>query len=231
MGSRKHPYTIDVYAAAGGVSSVESRQRASPSAALRLPGPLAGHGIRRVGLTAVEVLVSTLLASLLMVAMLGVLGGLKAQQAALQTRTPQRSWQRLLDAVLQRDLENSRSYELTGNALILRGFAGRDLQTGNPSWKPTTVLYQILSDKNRSWLTRRELTTVGTSALAGRTELVLAAVEAIRTSQWAQRDEAGGGLPPAARQQGETPIVDGLIIEFWGTDRGGPLYGYRFRRS
>ncbi len=177
------------------------------------------------GFTAVEVMVSMLLASLLMVAMLSVLRGLKAQADALETRVPVQSWRRTLDSVLQFDLENSRTFEQTGAAIILRGFAGRDV-TG-PTWKPTTVLYEIAHDKNRSWLVRRELA-------ANRRELVLADVTAFRIGMFASDETVP--FPATTTNQSETPITNGLTVELWGSLAGteerkrGLLYGYRFRQ-
>lgn len=176
------------------------------------------------GFTAVEVMVSMLLASLLMVAMLSVLRGLKAQADALETRVPVQSWQRTLDSVLQFDLENSRTYEQANGAIILRGFAGRDV-TG-PNWKPTTILYEIAHDKNRSWLVRRELAS-------NHRELVLADVSALRIGTFAADESAS--FPATITDQSETPITQRLMIEFWGSlagseNQGGLLYGYRFRQ-
>ncbi len=168
------------------------------------------------GFTAVEVVVSMLLASLLMVAMLGVLRGLKAQTDALKTRSPVPSWQRTLDSVLQFDLENSRTYEQTDGAIFLRGFAGRGV--AGPSWKPATIVYEVLHDGNRSWLVRRELAS-------GHRELVLADVTTLRLGLSVDGEEIA--FPSSA--QPETPIAKGLVIEFWGEDAGGLLYGYRFR--
>jgi len=177
------------------------------------------------GFTAVEVMVSMLLASLLMVAMLSVLRGLKSQADALEARVPVQSWQRTLDSILQFDLENSRTFEQTNTVIILRGFAGRGV-TG-PTWKPTTILYEIAHDKNRSWLVRRELAS-------NHRELVLADVTALRIGIFASDELVP--FPATTTDQSETPITSGLVLEFWGflagTDQrqGGLLYGYRFRQ-
>ena len=177
------------------------------------------------GLTAVEVVVSTMLASMLMVAMLGVLRGLKAHEAALDSRMPVEVWQRTLDTVLQRDLENSRSYQLTGRSLHLEGFAAREAETGSATWEPTTIVYEIVQDGHRNWLVRGETTTPGGP---GPRELVLANVSAIQAGVVIVADEtAPRPLPNSTRKK--MPITDGLAVEFWSTD-GGPVYGYRFRR-
>ena len=183
------------------------------------------HKYAESGFTAVEVMVSMLLASLLMVAMLSVLRGLKAQADALETRVPVQSWRRTLDSVLQFDLENSRTFEQTSTAIILRGFAGRGA-TG-PTWKPATIIYEIVNDKNRSWLVRRELDE-------NHRELVLADATALRIGPFVGGEELA--FSSIITEQPETPITNGLVIEFWGSlagtegQQGGLLYGYRFRQ-
>jgi len=181
--------------------------------------------LAKKGFTAVEVMVSMLLASLLMVAMLSVLRGLKAQADALETRMPVQSWQRTLDCVLQFDLENSRTYERTHSAIILRGYAGHG--DAGPTWKPATILYEIVHDKNRSWMVRRDLASPSR-------ELVLADVTSLRIGMFAG-SEIALTVPSATKVQPETPITNGLTVEFWGSgtkpsDQGGRLYGYRFRQ-
>lgn len=181
----------------------------------------------RRGLTAVEVIVSTMLASMLMVAVLGVLRGLKSQEAALDVRMPAEVWQRTLDAVLQHDLENSRSYELTARSLLLKGFGGRDVETGSATWEPATIVYEIVEDGHRTWLARGETTTAMPSGQGPR-ELVLADVSSIRAGVTIDLGESvPTPLPSSTRR--EMPISDGLVLEFWSAN-GGPVYGYRFRR-
>ena len=188
---------------------------------------ISGNSMRKVcGLTAVEVVVSTMLASMLMVAMLGVLRGLKAQEAALDKRMPVEVWQRTLDTVLQHDLENSRSYELSARSLILEGFAGHDSETGLATWEPAIIIYEVVEDDHRTWLVRRETTTPRGQ---GPRELVLADVSSIRAGVMIDSDESTPRPFPLSTQEKMMPISDGLAIEFWSTV-GGPVYGYQFRR-
>lgn len=171
----------------------------------------------RDGLTAVEVLASSLLASMLMVALLGVMRGLKTQEAALESRVPTENWRHTLDQVLDFDLANSRSYQLTPTKLILRGFAGRDAQSGIANWTPSTITYTVVEHEGQPWLVRHDLSSADTQ------ELVLRGV----TSIWAGVFTDNGG---ETRVQSETPIADGLQIEFLGSDAKQPIYAYQFRR-
>lgn len=177
-------------------------------------------------MTAVEVVASTLLASMLMVAMLGVLRGLKAQEAALEIRNPTPVWQSTLDSVLQRDLVNSHTYTITPTALILKGHAAKDPQSGTANWLPSTIVYELAQDGERNWLVRHGQDT---------RELVLADVTSIRIGILGE--EQTETLPPVVTSVNEVAITSGLTVQFWDSNnsekekpREEPLYGYHFRR-
>jgi len=178
------------------------------------------------GMTAVELVASMVLASVLMVAMLGVLRGLKAHERTITQKSTRLPWQANLDKVLSHDLANSRTYELTPNGLILRGFAGSDVRTGVSTWLPATIYYEVKNDGNRPWLLRRETPQPDVP------HLVLTDVTSIQigiaTDENAAFPESGRLQPPTATQViRETAIPNGLVIEFWGTD--GLIYRFQYR--
>ncbi len=193
----------------------------------------------RHALTTVELLVSTMLASMLMVALLGVLRGLRVQAAAMENIRPSKVWQTTLDQVFQFDLENSRRYQFDRKSLTLTGFAGRDPDSKSANWKPTMVTYEIVSDGTASWLIRREKRMGGTGiATVEQRELVLSGVHSMRLSAAAGSHQTfANALPQTVSQGALLPITDGLTIELW-SDRsktvagseGGQAYAYRFRQ-
>jgi hypothetical protein len=73
----------------------------------------------RIGMTAIEVLASTLLAALLMTALVGVLRGLKATEHVLELRSSEAGWKNSLDAALAADFANARTFTWTPNSLAL----------------------------------------------------------------------------------------------------------------
>lgn len=181
------------------------------------------------GMTAIEVLASTLLAALLMTALLGVLRGLKAQEHALELRTIDPPWKAMLDAVLAADLANARTYLSTPQSLTLQGFGGRNT-AGASNWLPSTVVYSVQSDGMTSWLVRRELAAVG-GAVPQAPNLVLAGVQEIRIGVMPSDSTADLGAtrtpPAAAPPVGVTPMADGLVVELWTAASNEPLYRYR----
>jgi hypothetical protein len=181
-------------------------------------------------MTAIEVLAATLLAALLMGALIGVLRGLKAHERMLTSHAPRQAWQRSMDAVLEADLASASTYECSPQSLTLRGRGGRD-ENGRPTWLPAVTAYEIRATDESSWLVRRELGAPGGSALrpdnlvmAGVTEIKVAPV--IQDSPNPTRTPSTDPKPNAA----ETPLTDNLQIQFWGPDRHAPLYSCQVHR-
>ncbi|WP_010583130.1 hypothetical protein [Schlesneria paludicola] len=111
----------------------------------------------RLGLTLVELLAATVLSTLLMAAVLGLLTSVsKAQSVALRAHGIPDPWQQRLDEVLRWDLQNSRSIRTTEAGIELAGFAGRDLSTRMPIHCPCLVEYFIVATGDRTHLFRRE---------------------------------------------------------------------------
>jgi len=110
----------------------------------------------RRGLTAVELLVAAALASMLMVAVLGILGILAAKRKVLVDEAPFAPWQRGLAERLRRDLSNARRFELTPDRLRLVGYGSRDFDTRQPTHRPAEVVYRVSRAAGKTWLMREE---------------------------------------------------------------------------
>lgn len=169
----------------------------------------------RAGMTAIEVLASTILAALLMTALLGVLRGLKAQARLLESRAPEPEWRQALDAILSADLANARTYQATPTSITLSGFGGRT-PDGAATWLPATVVYAIAGDDRQTWLIRRELPTIGGEAPAA-ANLVLAGARQIHLGS------AVGELTPSSSR--DLPLPDSLVLTILGAE--GPIYELR----
>ncbi len=132
----------------------------------------------RIGLTVVEVLAATLLASLLMSAVLGVLKAVTSHQKAF-TRDLRESWQSQFCALLEWDLSNSKTVLETADGFELRGFAGRDLVSGMPLHCRTSIQYAVKKTRDESCLVRTETHLDAPILDSARSELVLGRVERI----------------------------------------------------
>ncbi len=117
-----------------------------------LPGCLR----RRMGLTLIELLAATALATLLMVAVLGVLKSITRGQKVLLAREPIESWQLRLTEQLRWDLENSRAFKPIAAGFQLEGFAGRDFSSSATTHARSVIEYVVVRAGDRGQLIRRE---------------------------------------------------------------------------
>ena len=187
--------------------------------------------IIRFGMTAIEVLAATVLASLMMVSVLGVLRGLRAHEQVLDTRLPNPAWHRSLDEVLQYDLENARTFATNGTVLVLNGYSARSPDSQNQTWLPATIRYEVRSDAHRSWLVRRELPTGIVGAGIGEAQLVCAGIVAISVAAGDNLGGTYGGPTGTTANNGEEqPIGELLTVALLGESQNEPIYQFQFRR-
>lgn len=97
----------------------------------------------REAFTLLEVLCATALASLLMVGVLGVIGGLAKTEQALARNAPRAEWRRRLVQQIGRDLSGAERFEPIENGFLLSGPIGVDLATGVADWKRVRVTYTL----------------------------------------------------------------------------------------
>jgi hypothetical protein len=107
-------------------------------------------------MTAIEVLAATILASLMLASVVGVLGGLARQQRKLMAPGGEKSWHQRLASQIEWDLQNSREYNAMPTGVRLTGFAGRDFANGRPTGRPTTIDYYLMNAGGETYFVRRE---------------------------------------------------------------------------
>lgn len=190
---------------------------------------------RRRGMTAIEVLASTILSALLMTALIGILRGLKAQERTLESRRPQPAWQQSLEAALANDLQQATTYQLTPYALTLAGHGGRD-ESGRSNWLPSRVVYEVRKAEGCEALVRREIPAEGGKLIAP-DNVALVGVADMRLGLLAQTDQSSPDvrgiietaptwLPPAAS---DTPLPPAMTIEFRNS-QGETIFHYHHHR-
>lgn len=173
----------------------------------------------RRAMTAVEVVASTVLASMLMVAVIGVLRGLKAQEDALDLHILRPRWHTTFEKVLGHDLALAHEYELTRQRLTLYGYGGRDPQTRLPNWQPAVISYELVPQEESTWLVRSEFHVGGGPPAR---ELVLSGVGAFRFGMAATSplDQL------ATTTNRKTPLNEGMPLELYDAT-GKLVYAYR----
>lgn len=132
------------------------------SARRREPPYRPAAGFTLVELMVVIVLIGLLagavtLASMLMVAVLGLLGLLAAKRQVLVDESHFASWHHPLVEQLRRDLTGARRFELARDRLRLVGYGGRDFDTHLATHRPAEVVYRLTRAAGRTWLLREEI--------------------------------------------------------------------------
>lgn len=191
--------------------------------------------LRQCGMTAIEVLASTILSALLMTALIGVLRGLKAHERTLEARRPTPAWEASLEAALAADLAPASFYQLTPQALTLLGHGGRT-ETGTPNWLPSRVVYEVRRQGDRSALVRRELIAEGGGPSAP-DNLALLGVAEIRMALASSTDQHDSpflnenGIEPAylPATSIDAPLPPVMTIEL-RSPSGETIFSYRHRR-
>jgi len=164
--------------------------------------------------TAVELLAALALASALMVAVLGTIRSMAAGRKALIESAPAMPWRDQLVRRLHRDLDNSRQFECSAKRLRLVGYAGEDFAGGQPTFRPTEVIYRVIRVKGQPWLLRREVHLDSLSNKNSRTEYVCRGVSALQL-------ENGGGTRPG--KKGLRPLPDELHLLLQGKNSDVPV--------
>lgn len=110
----------------------------------------------RGAFTLVELLAASTLTALVMVAVLGIIGGLSARQRELAQYDSNAAWKSRFRQQLQWDLANARAIQILPNAFVLTGFASRDLNSGMATHKATKIVYWCKAVAGHDCLVRTE---------------------------------------------------------------------------
>ena len=187
-------------------------------------------GKKRLGLTIVELLAATALATMLVAAVLGVLNRVTQQQKVLLTDDAPEPWHNRIVDLLEWDLANSQTIRTTPDGIHLEGFASRDVVTGEPLHCPAVVSYLIVREGERSWLMRRE-THPDALVLDNRTaELVCAGAERIlATPPGAAAATSIDGMPSEAVSLADGALPARLKIVVYARNKPEPIFDHAFR--
>jgi type II secretory pathway component PulJ len=190
-----------------------------------------GHSIRRTlqrrsGMTLVELLAATILAALLMAAVLGVLKAITREQKALKSDGSSEPWQAQLIRQLEWDLTNSRSVVTTANGFQLIGFAGRDFATGAALHCRTSVEYAVQDVEGKSFLVRSEAHLDSANLDNQTLELVCNHVERVALS--AADARSATAKKTAANGSDDASIPDQPLVSIYAPGQERPILEHAF---
>lgn len=132
------------------------------------------------GMTIIEVLVATLLSSLMLSAVAGLLGALARQERALARKRHAPAWQTQFTQELLWDLRNARRCAVTESGVFLEGLGGRDFGSLRPTGESAEIDYLFVEAAGERWLVRRESHPADRTSHATRVDLVCRGVERLR---------------------------------------------------
>lgn len=163
---------------------------------------------QRCGMTAIEVLVATMLASLMLASVAGLLGALSRQDRELRAREEVPQWHEQLTEQFLLDLRNSRRFHASRDGVWLEGFMARDFVTARATGQPAMVEYYLVEASGERWLVRREEHTNEHTNISARVEIVCRGVQQIKFGEMLVDHIAAaatGLRPPTADQLMRSP--------------------------
>jgi len=138
---------------------------------------------KRCGFTLLEMLAALVLASLLMTAVLKLLGIMHAQERSMANSVAtDQPWIPRVFRLLERDCRNSRRMIVGTNEFHLTGFAATDRETSAANYRPAEVAYRVLLIHGQLCLQREERKTDSLSNNSIVRELI--AVDVAGISLW-----------------------------------------------
>jgi hypothetical protein len=143
--------------------------------------------VRRRGLTFLELLLATSLATLLMLLVLTVAAGLRHTQVRLQKEHGGESIAARLKELMEQDTAMADEIGTGANQLTLTGFSRLGRYTLAPHHGPTRVSYRLVSANGRGYLLRQQTELDNQTNQESQTEILLAGiseftVESVQTS-------------------------------------------------
>ena len=110
---------------------------------------------KRTGLTLIELMVSALIASILLVGLLGLSARMYAQKKRRSAASTMAQDQTSIYRLIEFDLSNSRFMTFSGSSLELSGYASKS-SSGLPTQVPCTVRYELQELGNHRFLVRHQ---------------------------------------------------------------------------
>jgi hypothetical protein len=186
--------------------------------------PMKRKSKHSLGMTAIEVLVATLLASVMLGSVVGLLGTLTRQERALRKRASiPPAWHAQLADQLQWDLTNSREFIVSPDRITLVGFASRDFATDQPTGRPAQIAYYLIDAIDGRWLARSENHCDVLTNDSSRVELLCHGVNSFQFGATLV-DQASGRTSKPPADAIATPVPERVAVQIFSTTSGEPFF-------
>lgn len=160
---------------------------------------LATH--RRAAFSLAELLAALVLASMLLVVLMGLTGRLARTNRNIVMSRPDHTWQTQLAESLQSDFENARSVTVRPKLITFEGYSIPRSNSPAPTEEipighvPTLVTYEVVPSEEQSWLLRTETVTNSNANATSKQTLMVFGCTRFRPLEYLETDVA----PPILR--------------------------------
>ena len=176
----------------------------------------------RRAFTLIELLVSSILAAMLMLAIVGLLRVAAAQSKAAEHTLRQHPPTTLLVDQIRRDFANARHIDVQPQRVRLYGYTALDWRTRRQTFRPAEVVYAIAQHRLGSMLVRQEVQRSEFLGRRARTDPMWLGAAAIEVVQFGNSDEDADTEGVANSPPGMRPMPARLFIAIYKSD-GEPL--------
>lgn len=174
------------------------------------------HPSRHYGFSVIELLAALVLATMLMIVVMGFLSVISQRRKALLENAPSRMWQQVLTRQIHTDLANARRYEFQPDRLRLMGFCAVDPRSSQLTGRPAEVSYDLVQVNSQTWLFRTETLLDSDTNDNQRRELVCRNVTRMKLERMGGTNEKkrfSGAIPQCCRitlwtPGGEEPVAE-----------------------
>jgi len=196
-------------------------RRGEPARNRSLPNCNRQHSVPRA-FTLIELLVSSVLAAMLMLAIVGLLRVTNAHSKAAERILRRHPATTILTDQIRRDFVNARHIEIRPQRVRLFGYTAQDWSTRRPTFRPAEVTYAIAAHRLGSTLVRQEIQRNKFVGKRSRTDLLWMGAAAIEVVRFDEPSHAAEGEDIAPSPPGMSPIPARLFVAIYDRD-GEPL--------
>ena len=197
--------------------------RKPPVSALRQDAPAtelyasSRHRMPRA-FTLIELLVSSLLAAMLMLAIVGLLRVTYAQGKAAELTLRRHPPTTLLIDQVRRDFANARHIEVQPQRVRLFGYIAQDRRTRRQTFRPAEVIYAIAPHRRGPTLVRQETQRSEFLGRRSRTDLLWFGAASIEVVRFDDPDDDASTEDSATSPPGMTPMPARLLVAIYRPD-------------
>ena len=162
--------------------------------------------------TLIELLASSVLASLLMLALVGLLRTTAAQSRAARRMLAEHPATEILSDQIRRDFVNATHIEIRPNRVRLYGHMSQDWRTRRQTFRTAEVTYAVVSARRAQTLVRQETQFSEFAGQRSRLDVLWSGVAGLEVTRFDEADEELASEDSSLAPPGMTPLPARLLV-------------------